>query len=159
MFGSTTSGANAYAQVGIETGVVAASPHRLIVMLFEGAIIATRAALQHMQASDIPAKGKSISKAIAIINGGLRASLDKKAGGEIADNLDSLYEYMSRQLVMANVQNDPALLEEVLKLLTDLKDAWCAIDDQPTSFDEPEMPVARKTYDPLAPNISTLVKA
>src|SRR5690606_17947468 len=133
MFGSLTSGAKAYAQVGIETGVVAASPHRLIVMLFEGAIVATRAAIQQMQASDIPAKGKSISKAIAIINGGLRASLDKKAGGEIAENLDALYEYMGTQLVTANMKNEPALLEEVLKLLVDLKDAWCAIDDQPTS--------------------------
>lgn len=158
MFGSLNSGAKAYAQVSIETGVVAASPHRLIVMLFEGAIVATRAAIQQMQASDIPAKGKSISKAIAIINGGLRASLDKKAGGEIAENLDALYEYMSTQLVTANMKNEPALLEEVLKLLVDLKDAWCAIDDQPT-FAEPEMPAARNAYDPLAPNISTLVKA
>lgn len=159
MFGSTTSGAGAYAQVGMETGVVAASPHRLIVMLFDGAIIAVQSAIRQMQEANIPAKGKSISKAISIIDGGLRASLDRKAGGEIADNLDSLYEYMSKQLVMANVTNEPAMLEEILKLLTDLKDAWCAIDGQADKFEEPEVPVARTAYDPLAPNISTLVKA
>jgi flagellar secretion chaperone FliS len=159
MFGSSFNGANAYAQVGMETGVVAASPHRLIVMLFDGAIIALQTATRQMQESNIPAKGKSISKAIAIIDGGLRASLDKNAGGEIADNLDSLYEYMSKQLLMANLKNDPAILEEVLKLLVDLKGAWCAIDDQAETFEEPAVPVNRNAYDPLAPNISTLVKA
>lgn len=159
MFGSSTNGANAYAQVGMETGVVAASPHRLIVMLFDGAIIALQAATRQMQEANIPAKGKSISKAIAIIDGGLRASLDKHAGGEIAANLDSLYEYMSKQLLMANLKNDPAILEEVLKLLADLKSAWCAIDDQADAFEETVAPVPANAYDPLAPNISTLVKA
>mgnify|MGYP003485744070 CR=1 FL=1 len=66
MLGSMKSGASAYAKVGVETGVVAASPHKLISMLFEGAIVAIRAAGQQMQAGDIEGKGKSISKAIDI---------------------------------------------------------------------------------------------
>jgi flagellar protein FliS len=157
MFGSTTSGANAYAKVGMETGVVAASPHHLIVMLFEGAIIAVKTATQEMAAGNIAAKGQSITKAISIIDRGLRASLDKKVGGEIATNLDSLYGYMSNLLLMANLKNEPAKLEEVLKLLVDLKDAWNAIDDQPDDVEQ-SAPVPAE-YDPLAPNISTLVKA
>lgn len=127
MFGSASSGVSAYSKIGVETGVLAASPHKLIVMLFDGAIVALGNALSQMQSSDIPAKGKSISKAIAIIDNGLRASLDKRIGGEIALNLDSLYEYMSRQLLLANLNNDEAKITEVQNLLRDLKGAWEAI--------------------------------
>lgn len=127
MFGSASSGVSAYSKIGVETGVLAASPHKLIVMLFDGAIVALGNALSQMQSGDIPAKGKSISKAIAIIDNGLRASLDKRIGGEIALNLDSLYEYMSRQLLLANLNNDEAKITEVQNLLRDLKGAWEAI--------------------------------
>lgn len=157
MFGSTTSGASAYAKVGMETGVIAASPHHLIVMLFEGAIIAVKTAEQEMKAGNIAAKGQAITKAISIVDRGLRASLDKKIGGEIATNLDSLYAYMSNLLLMANLKNEPAKLEEVLKLLIDLKDAWNAIDNQ--SDDVAPARSAPSEHDPLAPHISTLVKA
>jgi flagellar protein FliS len=128
MFGLERSGANAYAKVGIETGVVAASPHKLIVMLFEGALLAVAMGIQHMKAGEIEKKGLAISKAIMIIDSGLRASLDKKAGGEIAENLDSLYGYMSEKLLAANMKNQPEMLEEVQNLLKDLKSAWDAID-------------------------------
>jgi len=122
MFGSSqVRGANAYAKVGIETGVIAASPHKLIVMLFEGAIVAISNAMQFMENGDIAGKGNSISKAIAIIENGLRASLDKKAGGEIAISLDALYEYMNSRLVEANAKNNLAYLTEVQNLLRDLK--------------------------------------
>lgn len=161
MFGSTLSGANAYNKVGMETGVVAASPHKLIVMLFEGAMLAISSAIQHMQAGEIEAKGKAISKAVAIIDEGLRASLDKKVGGEIALSLDALYEYMTARLVTANVKNQTAILEEVHQLLKGLKDAWEAIDPAKTAAAaqaaQPAAPV--KAYDPLAPTTSRLVKA
>ena len=111
MFGSRHTGVHAYANVGMETGVVAASPHKLIVMLFDGALVALNAALSGMRSGNIAEKGKSISKAILIIDSGLRAALDKKAGGEIAEGLDSLYEYMSGRLVTANITNEPAILE------------------------------------------------
>lgn len=127
MFSSTNSGINAYAKVGVETGVAAASPHKLIVMLFEGAMVSILSAIQHMQAGEIAKKGEAISKAITIIDGGLRASLDKKVGGEIALNLDALYEYMSTRLVTANLKNQPTILEEVYQLLKGLKDAWESI--------------------------------
>lgn len=157
MFGSPQSGANAYAKVGVETGVSAASPHKLIVMLFDGAMVAVSTALQHMRVGNIPGKGQSISKAILIIDSGLRASLDKKGGGEIAMNLDSLYEYMSNRLLVANLKNQPDLLEEVHRLLKELSEAWDAIGvSQPTPTMEPPKAPA---YDALAPHNSRLVKA
>jgi flagellar protein FliS len=127
MFGSTKNGANAYAKVGVETGVMAANPHKLIVMLFEGAEVALRLARQQMADGDVPAKGHSISKAINIIDNGLRASLDKKAGGEIATNLEALYEYMVERLLHANLNNSSEMLQEVLQLLAELRGAWEAI--------------------------------
>lgn len=128
MFGSQRSGANAYAKVGVETGVLAASPHKLIAMLFEGALVALSSALVNMKGGNIAAKGQAISKTIRIIDEGLRASLDRDAGGGIAVSLDALYEYMSNRLLLGNLQNDPAMLEEVQRLLTELKQAWDGID-------------------------------
>ncbi len=137
MFGSPAKGANAYANVGIETGVAAATPHKLIVMLFDGALVAVTTALGHMRAKNIAAKGQSISKAIMIIDSGLRASLDKKVGGQIAASLDSLYEYMSNRLLVANLKNQPEILEEVHRLLTDLKGAWVEIGNTSSASDAP----------------------
>ena len=141
MFGSRQTGVHAYAKVGMETGVVAASPHKLIVMLFDGALVALNAALSGMRSGNIGEKGKSISKAIMIIDSGLRAALDKKAGGEIAEGLDSLYEYMSGRLLKANISNDPAIVEEVQRLLIELRDAWNAIADAPavTGIKQPNL--------------------
>jgi len=174
MFGSASSGANAYARVDVETGVAAASPHKLVVMLFDGAMIAISSAIQQMQAGDVAGKGKSISKAITIIDEGLRASLDKKVGGEIALNLDALYEYMSTRLVIANLKNQPKILEEVHQLLKGLKDAWEAITPTAnTNVNSPAVTTAAgnpaeqapkatskaSLYDSLAPQPSRLVKA
>jgi len=139
MFGSRQTGVNAYAKVGMETGVLAASPHKLIVMLFDGALTAIGAALTSMRSGNIGDKGKSISKAIMIIDSGLRASLDKKAGGEIAESLDALYEYMSARLLQANLKNEPDILEEVQRLLTELRDAWNAIADTPEAKTIPNL--------------------
>jgi flagellar protein FliS len=129
MFGSTQRGVNAYAKVGLETGVGAASPHRLIVMLYDGALVAVMSAQTNMKTGNIAAKGAAVSKAINIIDNGLRAALDKKAGGQIAEGLDALYEYMSARLLQANLNNQPELLAEVHALLTDLREAWNAIGD------------------------------
>ena len=134
MFGTQQRGVNAYAKVGLETGIVSASPHKLIVMLYDGALVAVLSAQMHMKSGNIPEKGKSISKAILIIDNRLRASLDKKAGGQIAEGLDALYEYMSARLLAANIHNDLALLEEVQRLLTDLRETWNAIGSTPAAI-------------------------
>jgi flagellar protein FliS len=164
MFGSTHSGANAYAKVGLETGVVAASPHKLVIMLFEGAMVAIASAIQQMQAGDIAAKGQSISKAITIIDSGLRASLNKEVGGEIALNLDALYEYMSSRLVIANLKNQPTILEEVYQLLKGLKDAWEKMPPPANSapadqVQQPQPASKAQAYDTPAVQQSRLVKA
>ncbi len=130
MFGSVQKGVNAYASVGLETGVAAASPHKLIVMLFDGALTALTIALTEMHAKNIAAKGRAISKAIRIIEEGLRASLDKSQGGEIAGSLDALYEFIAKRLVQANLENKPEYLEEAHRLLGELRGAWLAIDPE-----------------------------
>jgi flagellar protein FliS len=122
-----TSAINAYAKVGIESGVTSADPHKLISMLFEGALLAIANAKNGMVRKDIPAKGAAISKAIAIIGEGLHASLDKEVGGELAQGLSSLYDYMVFRLIEANLKNDLEILDEVSRHLADLKSAWDSI--------------------------------
>jgi flagellar protein FliS len=90
-------------------------------------LLAIANAKNGMQRNDIQAKGNAISKAIAIIDEGLNASLDKKVGGELAQNLSSLYDYMSMRLIAANLKNDAAALDEVARLLNELKEAWDSI--------------------------------
>lgn len=118
---------NAYKKVGVESKVIGADPHQLISMLFQGALLAIANAKREMLHKEIAAKGKSISKAIAIIGEGLNASLDRRVGGELAQNLSSLYDYMVRRLVDANLKNDVTILDEVERLLTELMEAWDGI--------------------------------
>lgn len=143
----TQNALNAYSQVRVETGAPDASPHQLISMLFEAAIISVSAAKAHLQLKQIAAKGEAISKAIAIIDEGLKLSLDVKAGGEIAQNLKSLYEYMSHRLLVANMKNEIEPLDEVAHLLADLKGAWDAIGRQvqPAAAAQSQQPAQRSS--------------
>ncbi len=127
MFSPGHSGANAYARVGVETGVMGASPHRLIVMLYQGARQAIAQARMHLQQGNVPARGEAIGKAIQIVESGLQQSLNVEAGGEIAERLDALYGYMSRRLLEANVKQSEAMLVEVDGLLATLEEAWIGI--------------------------------
>lgn len=124
MFGMKKLGVNAYADVGLETGVVDASPLKLTIMLYEGAISACILAQQAVQQKNYVVKGESLSKAVSIIENGLRASLNKRAGGEIANSLDQLYQYMTRSLMSASLHLDVAKIQEIQTLLHDLKGAW-----------------------------------
>jgi flagellar secretion chaperone FliS len=96
----------------------------LIAMLFQGALLAISNAKNALLRKDIAAKGKATSHAIRIIGEGLRASLDKNVGGKLAQDLDALYEYMCFRLVDANLKNDVEALDEVTRLLSELKAAW-----------------------------------
>lgn len=125
---SNQSAAKAYSNIGLETGVTAADPHQLISMLYEGALLSIVLAKKHLASQDVAAKGKSISKAVQIIEEGLKASLDVRAGGELARQLWQLYEYMSRRLLLASLNNDAKGMDEVTRLLGDLCDAWKSID-------------------------------
>lgn len=126
---------NAYTQISLDAKVASASPHRLITMLFDGAIAAIAKARFHMKrktVEDIAAKGAAISHAIAIIDDGLKASLNVEVGGELATNLFALYEYMSYRLIQANINNDDEMLAEVSLRLTELRDAWDSIGSKQT---------------------------
>jgi flagellar secretion chaperone FliS len=124
MFGTAQRAINAYTNVGIETGVEAADPHKLILMLYEGALLALVEAKRSMTQNDIAAKGKALSKAIMIIEHGLKASLDVNAGGELGERLGALYDYMAERLLQANLHNRAELIDEVSRLLTELRGAW-----------------------------------
>jgi flagellar protein FliS len=112
-----------YRDINVQTGVSGANPHRLIAMLFEGALDRISAAKGALARGDIAAKGELISKAIAIVDG-LRASLDHSSGEALVGNLASLYDYMEIRLVQANAASDLALLSEVQALLSELKSGW-----------------------------------
>lgn len=117
-------GANAYARVGVESKVLSASPLERVNMLFDGTQKQIRAARLHMQAGNTEEKGKAISKAMDIINQGLIAALDTQSGGEVAANLERYYEYISRLLVRANLENSDAKLDEASTLLETVGSAW-----------------------------------
>ena len=129
---NATTALNAYKNVGLESGVAAADPHKLILMLYQGALLAIASAKNQILRQQISAKGSSITKAIKIIDEGLKACLDIKAGGEIAKNLGDLYDYMNQRLLIANLKNDTAILDEVSALLSELKGAWESISPAPT---------------------------
>ncbi len=130
MFGNFNSQANAYSKVGVETSIMTADPHQLILMLFDGALLQVRSAGIAMQNKDIAAKGLAISKAIEILINGLKVSLDMNTGGDLAERLAALYDYMSSRLLYANLHSNQAALDEVTELLTTLREAWANISDE-----------------------------
>ncbi len=118
---------SAYKTIGVETGVDAADPHKLVLMLFDGAMIATQEARRHLAEGRLAERGAAISKGIMIIENGLKASLDRNAGGELAERLASLYDYMRSQLLQANLKGSDQSLAEVHRLLGELREAWAQV--------------------------------
>lgn len=116
-------GAKAYAQINVETSVSTADPVRIIVLLYEGAISAIVSAKGEMERRNVAQKARLMNKAIDIIEG-LRNALSFDQGGEIAVSLNDLYLYMVQRLSVANLKNDPLILDEVKQLLAELHEAW-----------------------------------
>jgi flagellar protein FliS len=129
-FGRSHGFANAYARVGVETSVNAASAHKLIELLFNGFMDAMVLARGAMKAGQIEAKGKAIGRAARIVEEGLKAGLNLEAGGRLAADLDSLYAYVGLRLLQANLRNEEAALDECVRLIGPLRDAWIAIGPQ-----------------------------
>lgn len=127
MFGMMRSPADSYAKVGVEVAVETADPHQLILILFDGALAAIALARIQMENSQIPEKGASISKAISLITNGLKASLNMESGGELSARLAVLYDYMAQRLIVANLKNSVAALDEVRDLLQGLREAWAEV--------------------------------
>ena len=115
-----------YGQVAVTAEVAYASPHRLVQMLMEGALDRIAAAKGQVARRDYEGKSRNISWAVSIVKG-LRNSLDHEQGGEIAANLDDIYDYLCRRLMEANSENAVAALEEVSGLLGEIKAGWDAI--------------------------------
>ena len=124
-----------YKQVGVQSGIESASPHRLIQMLMAGALEKIAAAKGFMARGEVGPKGEQIGWAISIIDG-LRVSLDKNVGGDLVDNLDALYEYMGQQLLAANLENDTDKLDEVAGLMHEIKAGWDGIAQEAADIEE-----------------------
>ena len=125
----TRKGAQAYATVGLETAVMGASPHQLIVLLFDGLQKALKRALWALDEGNVAERGMAISKAITILDNGLNAALDMEKGGELSENLHNLYGYMSRTLLKANMKVDRKAIEHVAGMVNDVASAWRSIGD------------------------------
>lgn len=118
------SGVLSYQKVGVESAVMSADPHQLIVMLFDGALSALVRARLFLEQGELLSKGEALSKAINIIDNGLKAGLNMDVEGDLSRNLASLYDYMIRRLLLANLHNDVEAIIEVEGLLTNIADAW-----------------------------------
>lgn len=127
---STSNMSQMYRRIDVETGVSGASGHHLTLMLFNGALDAISQAKGAMQSAQIETKCAAITRAIRIVDEGLKASLNPAEGGELAANLGDLYSYITTRLTAANLRNDTAQLDECTQLLTPLRDAWAAIRPQ-----------------------------
>jgi flagellar protein FliS len=122
-----------YQKVGAQAQTSEASPHRLVQMLMEGGLDRIAQARGAIQRKDIPGKGIAIGKAIDIV-GGLREGLDLEKSADSVGNLDSLYAYMMKRLLQANIKSDIGILDEVAGLLTTVKEGWDAIAPQGPQF-------------------------
>lgn len=116
--------ANAYRQVGVQSGVTDASPHTLVQMLFDGLLQRLQAARGDLLRGDVQAKGVHLGQAVQIMGEGLKASLNRERGGELARNLNVLYDYCIRALTQANLHNDAKQVEEVIALVEPVARGW-----------------------------------
>lgn len=116
--------AGAYKKLDVETQTLAASPEKIILLLLEGAESNIRKAVIYVEQGDVQGKGQVISKALDIINQGLLSALDFEIGGEVAENMAACYDYVCRQLIEANRTNNIENLNEALKVLGRITDAW-----------------------------------
>jgi flagellar secretion chaperone FliS len=126
---NSSSAIQSYSSVKVTSAIETASPHRLIQMLFEGALERIAQAKGAMQQNQIARKGELIGKAVSIV-GGLQGSLNDNEGGGLAANLDSLYDYIIRRLSQANYENNTVHLDECGRLLAEIKSAWDLISEQ-----------------------------
>lgn len=117
----------AYANVGVNTSVESASPHKLVLMLYDGLLKQLRIAKLHIERKEIAHKAAALSKALAIVDQGLRPGIDLEKGGSIAAQLLALYDYSAERLLQANLRNDAAAVEEVIQLIEPIRSAWAAI--------------------------------
>jgi len=130
-------GANAYRQVSVQTQVASADPHKLVLMLYDGALDSMKLALVAMQNKDIQTKCNAITKASRIIEEGLKAGLDRDVDPVLCRRLGMLYDYVLMRLLEANLKNNEEYVQESIKLIGGLRDTWAEIEDQVKHMDIP----------------------
>ena len=118
-----------YQQINTQTSIVDADPHRLIQLLLDGALERIHMAKNRIQAKDYAGKGVLIGKSMDIVSA-LRGFLDFEKGGELAANLERLYDYIERGLLEASARNDVEKLDEMAQLLRTIKEGWDGIRDE-----------------------------
>jgi flagellar protein FliS len=118
----------AYGDVKVTTGVSSANGVQLIQMLFDGLLESLAATKGHIQNGAIVEKGKSIARASRIVIG-LQGALDFERGGDLANNLNELYGYVTRRLLHVNARNDLDALEEIFGLMNEIRTAWEGVPD------------------------------
>lgn len=106
-----------------ESQILNATPEQILIMLYDGAIRFCREAQAAMEVGDLRKQAEKISRAMAIVTE-FSNTLDREVGGNIAENLDALYAFMSRELVRANLEKDPSAVKIVESLLCDLRETW-----------------------------------
>lgn len=129
MFAPFKSHATAYRNVAVESGVAAGDPHQLVTMLFDGALSAIAEARGALAGQEVAAKGQAITRAVRIVDEGLRAPLDLRAG-ELAAQLHQLYGYIIQRLTLANLRNDDVALQECARLLSEVRSGWVGMQRQ-----------------------------
>ncbi len=120
----TPRSASAYQRINVETSMHTIDQHQLVSLLLEGLLQAVATARGALARGDVPTKCSSITKAVRILEEGLMTSLDQEAGGDIAANLEAVYDYSVRRLIQANARNDDAMLQEVYRLIEPILQAW-----------------------------------
>ena len=121
---------NTYKTVGLETSVTGANPHQLVSLLFDALQQSLASAKAAILSCDIAIKGRSISRAVRILEEGLKASLDTDRGGDLAVNLRTLYDYCILRTTEANLRNDATMIDEVIRLIHPVSDGWNQIRGQ-----------------------------
>ena len=128
--------ASAYQRINVETSMHTMDQHQLVSLLLDGVLGAVAAARGALARQDVPAKCASIGKAVRIVEEGLMTALDTDNGGEIAANLQTVYDYALRRLLEANVKNDDAMLAEVARLIEPIAQGWKAMKQPPAANHE-----------------------
>lgn len=129
-FASRAQRASMYSKVGLETDVQAASPHRLVSMLFDGVFDAMNQALGAIAGGNNELKNRALGRAVRILDEGLKSALNMEAG-QLAADLRELYAFACMRLTQANLRSDPALIEECQRILGPIREAWLAIGSRP----------------------------
>ena len=112
-----------YGQIKNDTQTTYASPHQLMLMLFDGAIEAMSFTIGAIQNDNFELRSKQSTRSITIIHG-MRDCLDMETGGELSDNLYSLYTYMTKELFKASFKNDEDTIQNIQTMLKDIRESW-----------------------------------